>query len=526
MLAHARITVDASAAAELPGVHVFTGADVDIGPFGPPPFEGMTGDEPAPRCEGRRSLRRRDRRGRRQRGPRRPGRTRRSTSRRLRPAAGRGQAAGCGEGRGHCSSRRPARISPYASARRSTTRRSSTAATPSSPGTLLSQRMAPCPLEPRSAAAVRGADGRITAWLSTQAPHQDQHGAGRGARARSSADPGRRPRCRRRLRREAARRGGDPVAWLAPRLGRPVRWTETRSESMVALQHGRAPQLEFTIGGTRDGRILAYRLDVLQDAGAYPVLGAFLPNLTRLMASGVYAIPRIEFEGASVVTNTTPITAFRGAGRPGGAARRSSGRSTCSRPRSASTRPRCAGGTSSRRTRSRTRPPRRDLRLRRLRGRARPRARRGRLRRAARRAGEAARAGDREQIGIGVAPYIEITNPIAETEFGHVEIAEDGRRSPHRLVLTRPRSRETFAQIASDRLGHTCRDRSRPQGDTDDILKGTGTYGLEVGPDRRNAQLSSQPRTSSRKGESSRPTISRRARRTSGSRPRPAASRS
>src|SRR5207244_12386875 len=87
-------------------------------------------------------------------------------------------------------------------------------------------------------------------------------------------------------------------------------------ESMVALGHGRGQQIEYTIGGSRDGKVLAYRLDVLQDAGAYPGIGAFLPHLTQLMASGVYAIPAVEFESRSVVTNTTPTMPFRGAGRP------------------------------------------------------------------------------------------------------------------------------------------------------------------------------------------------------------------
>ena len=176
--------------------------------------------------------------------------------------------------------------------------------------------MAPCPLEPRSAAAELGADGRLTAWLSTQTPHQDRTALA----GMLGLDPGQ-------IRVVAPDVGGGfgakmlnveevLVVWLARRLGRPVRWTETRSESMVALSHGRALRLDYTLGGTRDGKVLAYRLDVLQDCGAYPALGAFLPNLTALMASGVYAIPRIEFEGRSVVTNTTPISAFRGAGRP------------------------------------------------------------------------------------------------------------------------------------------------------------------------------------------------------------------
>ncbi len=55
---------------------------------------------------------------------------------------------------------------------------------------------------------------------------------------------------------------------------------------------------------------------MLGDAGAYPALGAYLPNLTALMSTGVYAIPKIETSTVSVVTNTTPTTSIRGAGRP------------------------------------------------------------------------------------------------------------------------------------------------------------------------------------------------------------------
>ena len=142
----------------------------------------------------------------------------------------------------------------------------------------MSQRLAACPLEVRSAAADVAEDGRITAWLSTQVPHRDQLGlcgtlglapeqlrviapdVGGGFGAKSSFGV-----------EEAI------VVWLARELGKPVRWTETRSESMIALPHGRGQRLELALGGTRDGEILAYRLDILQDAGAYPGLSAFLP---------------------------------------------------------------------------------------------------------------------------------------------------------------------------------------------------------------------------------------------------------
>jgi carbon-monoxide dehydrogenase large subunit len=145
-------------------------------------------------------------------------------------------------------------------------------------GTLVSQRMAACPLEPRSAAAEFGDDGRLTAWLSTQTPHQDKQllglmlgldpsqvrvvapdvGGGFGAKALQTEE--------------------IAVCWLARHLGRPMRWTETRSENMVALWHGRAMRLAFSIGGTKAGKVLAYKLEILADCGAYPASGRSCPT--------------------------------------------------------------------------------------------------------------------------------------------------------------------------------------------------------------------------------------------------------
>jgi carbon-monoxide dehydrogenase large subunit len=108
--------------------------------------------------------------------------------------------------------------------------------------------------------------------------------------------------------------------WLARRLGRPVRWFETRSESMLGLGHGRGQVQDVTIGGTRDGKVLAYRLEVLQDTGAYPRISGILPFLTRMMLTGTYDIPQAECVARSVVTNTVPMVSYRGAGRPEAAA--------------------------------------------------------------------------------------------------------------------------------------------------------------------------------------------------------------
>jgi len=85
---------------------------------------------------------------------------------------------------------------------------------------------------------------------------------------------------------------------------------------MVGMTHGRDQVQDITIGGSRDGKILAYRIDIAQDGGAYPRMGGFLPTLTSLMAAGVYDIPVVQTGFRVAVTNTTPIAAYRGAGRP------------------------------------------------------------------------------------------------------------------------------------------------------------------------------------------------------------------
>ncbi|HEV7685935.1 MAG TPA: molybdopterin cofactor-binding domain-containing protein, partial [Acidimicrobiia bacterium] len=110
------------------------------------------------------------------------------------------------------------------------------------------------------------------------------------------------------------------LPFLARRVGRPVVWVPARSTDMVGLSHGRGQIQYVRIGGGRDGRISAYEVRILQDAGAYPGGGALLPNNTRVMLTGCYQIATAAFSADSVVTNTTPVGAYRGAGRPEAAA--------------------------------------------------------------------------------------------------------------------------------------------------------------------------------------------------------------
>ena len=107
------------------------------------------------------------------------------------------------------------------------------------------------------------------------------------------------------------------LAGVSAALQRPARWTETRSESMQSLGHGRAQRHDVTIGGTRDGRVLAYRSRSCRTWVRTRAFGAIIPvMMTRTMAPGVYDIERVECSARSVVTNTVPVVAYRGAGRP------------------------------------------------------------------------------------------------------------------------------------------------------------------------------------------------------------------
>ncbi len=104
---------------------------------------------------------------------------------------------------------------------------------------------------------------------------------------------------------------------LARRLGRPVKWTESRSEGNMAVHHGRDQIQRLTLAAERDGRIRGLKVDLLADMGAYlmlvtpgiPLLGAFMYN-------GIYKMDALSFTCTGVFTTKTPTDAYRGAGRP------------------------------------------------------------------------------------------------------------------------------------------------------------------------------------------------------------------
>ena len=344
---------------------------------------------------------------------------------------------------------------------------------------LVNQRLAPAPLEARAAAAQWGDDDRLTLWCSTQNAQmvRDEVAGWLGV------DAGR-------LRVVApdvgggfgAKIGSDPefalVAWLAKRAGRPVRWSESRSENMTGMLQGRAQRQTVTIGGTRDGRVLAYRLDILADAGAYPRLGVFLPFFTRSMAPAVYDIERVESRARIVATTTTSTGAYRGAGRPEATAAieramdmfaAEIGRDPVEvRRRNLIASDRFPFTTKGGETYDSGEYARALDAVVDAAGYAQLRAEQ-----AARR-----ERGDALQLGIGVSAFVEITGGGEYAEDASVEVHPDG--SVTVLTGTSPHGQghaTVWAMLASEQLGVPIERITVRHGDTDLVPKGVGTMG-------------------------------------------------
>jgi carbon-monoxide dehydrogenase large subunit len=187
------------------------------------------------------------------------------------------------------------------------------------------QRLAVMPMEGSAIAVVPGDDGAghdVTVYVSTQMPHGVAH--------RVAPYFGLAPeRVRVVAPHVGGAFGGKPglaaehcvAVGAALALQRPVKWVETRSENLVAMPHGRGQVQYVQLGCRRDGTIVGMKCQIVGDAGAYAGFGGALAmGPTRMMAQGVYRIPKISYECAIALTNTTPMGAFRGAGRPEAAA--------------------------------------------------------------------------------------------------------------------------------------------------------------------------------------------------------------
>ena len=179
------------------------------------------------------------------------------------------------------------------------------------------QRLIPSFMEPRST-VVDPTGEQVTVWTSTQVPHllrfliaattgmseskirviAPDVGGGFGGKLQTTA---------------------EEFATLAAarRVGKPVKYTETRSESLVSGHHGRDQYQRLTLAATKDGTVTALKVDLIANLGAYVgLVGGGTPVLGAWMFNGIYKFKAYQFNLRTVLTNTTWVDAYRGAGRP------------------------------------------------------------------------------------------------------------------------------------------------------------------------------------------------------------------
>jgi carbon-monoxide dehydrogenase large subunit len=106
------------------------------------------------------------------------------------------------------------------------------------------------------------------------------------------------------------------IPWLARRLGRPVRFIETRREHLLAVTQERDQWHDVELGLRRDGTIVALRDTFTHDSGAFVSWGIIVPLITSVSVPGPYRVPNYEVAFTAVYTNRVPVTPVRGAGRP------------------------------------------------------------------------------------------------------------------------------------------------------------------------------------------------------------------
>jgi carbon-monoxide dehydrogenase large subunit len=108
------------------------------------------------------------------------------------------------------------------------------------------------------------------------------------------------------------------IAWaVARRLQKPVKYTETRSESLLSGHHGRDQWQKLTLSAEKDGTVTGFKVELLADLGAYvSLVGGGVPVLGAFMFNAIYKFPAYHFAVQTVLTNKTWTDAYRGAGRP------------------------------------------------------------------------------------------------------------------------------------------------------------------------------------------------------------------
>jgi carbon-monoxide dehydrogenase large subunit len=184
---------------------------------------------------------------------------------------------------------------------------------------LVNQRLVPCPMEPRTMLAQwEPGPQQLTLHSSTQIPHllrtnialmmgleetkvrviAPEVGGGFGAKLQVYSEE-------------------LLVSWIAKQLARPIKYVETRSENFQAMTHGRDQVQYVEAAAKRDGTLLALRMKIYSNLGAYHhLLTPAIATFTPMMAPGCYKLEALECELIGVFTNTMSTDAYRGAGRP------------------------------------------------------------------------------------------------------------------------------------------------------------------------------------------------------------------
>ena len=346
---------------------------------------------------------------------------------------------------------------------------------------MLTQRLAGAPMENNGCVAVPNEPaGGLTLWCSSQGPHALREPLA-GLLGFDAANV--------RVVTPWVGGGFGPKAGLyieyvlsayaAKQLGVAVKWAEQRSENMVAMVHGRAMVMEAKLGLKNDGTIVGYEAKVTADAGAYPAIGAVLPMLTQLLAPAVYKVPKVKFNAITVMTNTTTIGAYRGAGRPEATQliervldvaaselgidpaeiRRKNFLQPQDFPLVTTTGADYDSGEYERAL---------DAVL----------AASGyadlRADQQARRA-----SGDPKQIGIGVSAYVEVTAPLGlHVEYTKVEVSDSGEINLYAGTSVHGQGHDTaFSAIAQSVLGVPMSEVNFYDSDTDSVPRGSGTLG-------------------------------------------------
>jgi aerobic carbon-monoxide dehydrogenase large subunit len=348
-------------------------------------------------------------------------------------------------------------------------------------GRFENQRVAVVPMEGSAIAVVPGredSDYRVTAYVACQMPHLTKDQIATAFDLPASQVRVVAPHVGGAFGAKHLTAEGLVAVKVALELGRPVKWVETRSENLIAMPHGRGQVQYVELGLNRDGGIVGMHCRIVGDSGAYGGFGGMLPGMmTRIMASGCYRIPRIAFDVAVAITNTTSMGAYRGAGRPEAAAflerimdmaADELGMDPAELRRRNLVRPADfpyttvmgavydSGDYDAALTEA--------LRLADYDGLRAEQA-------------ERRRRGDRLQLGIGMSVYVEVTGG-GGGEFASVEVHDDGTVTVKAGTSAHGQGHATaFTMIVADRLGIPMEKISFVQSDTAQVLRGGGTGG-------------------------------------------------